>query len=132
MGEKLKHMSKSWKDVLSSLEDDEIAIEYCYIPRMQYLKEVKPYYGAFLLRKSVKHPIFVQLANVDSVRSLFKNDDPEQLFINNLYVSGNTAVLYKLLWEKLCPYLKGIKKSTTALLDYYQTLILICYMVTMG
>lgn len=120
LGERLKRMSKSWKEVMSSLEDDEIAIEYCYIPRMEYLKEVNPFYGAFLLRKSFKHPIFVQLANVDSVINLFRNNDPDQLFINHLYSSGNTAELYKLLWEKLCPYLKGIKKvyySPTGLLS---------------
>ena len=34
LGELLKEESKTWQDVKASLDDGEIAIEYCYAPRM--------------------------------------------------------------------------------------------------
>ena len=51
LGKQLRDMARTWQDVKASLADSEIAIEYCYAPRMEHYPDVQPYYGAFVIRK---------------------------------------------------------------------------------
>lgn len=98
----------SWKKVRESLADDEIAIEYSYVPIMQKYPDMKPHYGAFVLRRDFNCPKLVSLENVDSAEAIFYNDNQDKLAISKLY-SGQSRTLYNMLWQKLTPYLKGIK-----------------------
>ena len=109
LGELLKEKSRTWQDVKAVLNDGEIAIEFCYAPKMEHYPDLQPYYGAFVMRKDFDHPILVSLENVDSVEAAFDNDDADALFINELYSSHKAVTLYNMLWSKLLPYLDGIK-----------------------
>lgn len=109
LGESLKRESRTWQDVKASLDEDEIAIEYSYTPRMEHYPDVQPYYGAFVMRKNFDHPILVSLENVDSVEAIFGDIESDALLINNLYASNKSITLHNMLWSKLLPYMNGIK-----------------------
>ena len=109
IGEWLKNSTKTWEDVRASLDSKDIAIEFCYAPRMEHYPELEPYYGVFVLRKDFDFPILIQLENVDTLESLIDTENPDEVFINDLYNSDRTTQLYKTLWEKIDPYLKDIK-----------------------
>lgn len=109
-GDKLKSQTHTWKDVQTSLDGDEAAIEFCYVPKMQYLRDVKPYYAAFVLRKDFDSPIFVPLENMDSIISVYRSSNGDQLAINEMYSSNKVMKFYKMLWSKITPHLRGIKK----------------------
>ena len=108
--EYLKKRSRTWQDVKASLDDDEIAIEYCYAPRMEHYPDVQPYYGAFIIRKDFNHPVLVSLENVDSVEAVFDNIESDALLINELYASKKSIMLHNMLWSKILPYMNGVRK----------------------
>lgn len=110
LGELLKKESRTWQDVKASLADDEIAIEFCYAPRMEHYPDVQPYYGAFVMRKDFDHPVLVSLENVDSVEAVFDNIESDELLINNLYASNKSITLHNMLWNKILPYMNGVRK----------------------
>lgn len=108
LGQWLIDDSKTWKDVQASLDEHDVAIEYCYAPHMDNYLDVEPFYGAFVLRKGFVSPILVSLENVDTVEAVFDSDNPDEIFINDLYSTNKAITLYKMVWEKLTPYLKGV------------------------
>lgn len=108
-GQLLKDKTKTWKDVQNVLDNDEIAIEYCYAPRMDKYPDLKPYYGAFVLRKDFEHPILVSLDNVDLIEELFDSDNADEFFFNELYAFDKSSTLYRMLWQNITPYLTDIK-----------------------
>lgn len=108
LGQLLKEKSKTWQDVKASLEDGEIAIEYCYAPRMENYPDMQPYYGAFIMRKDFDSPMLISLENVDSVEAVFDDVESDPLMINDLYASNKSVTLHNMLWSKLTQYLNGI------------------------
>ena len=110
LGKQLLDMARTWQDVKASLADGEIAIEYCYAPRMEHYPEVQPYYGAFVIRKDFDYPVLVSLENVDSVEAVFDNIETDELLINNLYASNKSITLHNMLWNKILPYMNGVRK----------------------
>ena len=108
-GQWLCNEAKTWKSVQESLDESDIAIEYCYTPHMEKYPDLEPFYGAFVLRKGYDYPILVSLENVDVVEDIFDSDNPDEIFINDLYSTDKSVTLYKMLWEKLTPYMKGVK-----------------------
>lgn len=110
LGQRLLDGANTWKDIKAALDDGEVAIEYCHVPRMEQYPDMKPYYGAFVLRKDYNHPLLVTLENVDSVEAVFGNAESSELLVNELYASNKSTLLYSMLWRKLLPYLNGVKK----------------------
>ena len=111
LGQWLGQESKSWKDIQQSLDDREIAIEYSYAPQIVKFpdKNVQFRYIAFVIRKDYNYPKLISLEDIDSIKKVVENDSVDELFINDLYASDKTVSLHKMIWEKLTPYLKGIK-----------------------
>jgi CHAT domain-containing protein len=109
LGQWLVEDSKTWKDVQESLNEHDIAIEFCYTPHMDTFSKVEPFYGAFVLRKGYDSPILVSLENVDVVEDVFDNDNPDELFVNDLYSDDKKLKLFNMLWHKLTPYLNDVK-----------------------
>lgn len=110
LGKQLLDMARTWQDVKASLADGEIAIEYCYAPRMEHYPDVQPYYGAFIIRKDFNHPVLVSLENVDSVEAVFDNIESDALLVNELYASKKSVTLHNMLWSKILPYMNGVRK----------------------
>ena len=108
-GQWLNRETKSWENVRESLEEGEIAIEFCYAPRMDIIPEVQLFYGAFVLRKDYEYPIFISLEKEDLIDKIFDNQNSDILFINEFYSSESVVKLTNMIWEKLIPYLNDIK-----------------------
>lgn len=106
LAEELRDSAGNWEAVRDALSDDEVAIEFTYVPIMQTYPEMEEHYGAFVLKKDFSAPKLVLLADVDSVEDIIYNTDPDELFINNLYNTNNATRLYSLLWEKLIQFLE--------------------------
>ena len=102
----LREKSTTWKDVRTSLDNDEIAIEYCDV----LADDLQHCYGAFVIRKDFDYPILVSLEEVDSVEDLCNGVESDPLKINEFYLSNKSVTLYNMLWSKLMPYMDGVKK----------------------
>lgn len=109
LGERIERETPSWMEVRNCLGDDEVAIEYCYAPKMDKYPNIEAHYGAFILRRGGTHPVLVQLAITDSIDGIIDCDNPDAMFINDVYSTENSKKLYDMLWQKITPYLKGIK-----------------------
>lgn len=94
--------SIKWKNVLESLNDDDIAIEFYNIPIIQRHDTIQkmdgePRYCAVILKKDYQYPQIVALC---------KESELNELDEDTLYCSD---VLYRLVWEPLESKLKGVK-----------------------
>ena len=108
-GQWLVEDTKTWEDIQKSLDDHDIAIEFCYSPHMDTFSKLKPFYGAFVLRKDYEYPLLISLENVEVVEEVFDNDNPDEIFVNELYSSDKAVTLYRMLWDRITPYLQDIK-----------------------
>ena len=116
---RIKKSTATWQDVRDALDEGEVAVEYCYAPRIKSLSDERLYYGAFVMRKDFDAPILVSLENVDTVDDVFYGKNSDALSVNELYSGAECDSLYGMLWSKLEPYLQGAKKvyySPTGLL----------------
>lgn len=110
LGEWIKKTTATWQNVRDALEDGEVAVEFCYAPHMFRYPELQPHYGAFVLKKGFNAPVLVSLGNVNTVEDVFYVNNPDALFVNELYSGAKCDSLYDMLWSKLEPYLQGAKK----------------------
>lgn len=108
LGNWLKTDSKTWEDVKKTLNGGEIAIEYCHIPNIDNIPITDFRYGLFLLRSDSDYPVFIVLDDINVVNGLFHFNNPEALFINELYSSSKKASIYNMIWKPLTSYLDGI------------------------
>lgn len=108
----IKNNIKTWKDVLSNLEEGEAAIEYVtyagFTEEGEPDKEMK--YGALVLSKNVGYPIFVNLCNFndlyDQELAALKNGE---IGINELYKKSGNCKLYELIWDKIEQHLFNVR-----------------------
>jgi tetratricopeptide (TPR) repeat protein/CHAT domain-containing protein len=107
----------TWADVRTSLEDDEVTIEFSSFPYYRPNGEWSDstFYIALVLRKGFEHPIMVSLCEVKQLDSLFQRKDSDKELIADLYRGavpvGENGLsygmrLYQLLWEPLDSLLK--------------------------
>lgn len=105
--ELIKGEIKTWKDVASSLKDNEIAVEITDCPVIFPNDSVKSQLHALIVTNNCDMPFCIKLGNyyeiADELRMLFSGDP---LSINHVYSTRNNAI-YRLLWEKLKGYCKG-------------------------
>lgn len=121
IGELLKHKSGTWEDIQNVLDEGEYAIEFTHIPIMEKYPVVEAHYGAYIIGKEYKSPRLVLLDIVDSVESVIVNDNPDELFINNLYSKKINRTVYDMIWKTIRPYLKEnctVYYSPTSFLSY--------------
>ncbi|WP_027066161.1 CHAT domain-containing protein [Maribacter sp. Hel_I_7] len=100
-----------WKDVKNSLKQKDVAIEFVnFMPSEVNRKE--SYYGAFVLRKDLEFPIYINLFEESQLNDLIspivkKNNHPASV-IKDLYeVNGNK--IYNLIWKQLETHLQGVE-----------------------
>lgn len=111
----------SMTDVQRTLATDEVAIEFVSFDLFNKKWTDSTLYGAYVLRKNDAVPVFVPICEEMQLQQLFDSaGTTATAMVNNFYRGvdlGNTnnssflgTALYKLIWEPLEPYLKGIKK----------------------
>ena len=105
--ELIKGEIKTWKDIASSLKDNEIAVEITDSPVIYPNDSVTSQLHALIVTHNCDMPCCVKLGNyyeiADELRMLFSGDP---LSINQVYSTRNNAI-YRLLWGKLKGYCKG-------------------------
>lgn len=97
------------ENVKSALNDDEVAIEYTYIPIMSKYDDLTGYYGVFIIKKGWDAPKMIILDKVDDIEDIIYDNEPDELFLNQLYGKEKMKTLYKMLWSKLESYLYNIR-----------------------
>lgn len=95
----------NFEDITKSLDENEVAIEFTYMPRIENTTSSswQGRFGALIARKGAKAPIVVELCVVDDFDE----------YVDSLTTSNNYGLyhkkdnsIYSMLWEKLTPYLK--------------------------
>ena len=104
--------------IRSSLDDDEIAVDFCYLPIIDSFANIRISYCAFVIKNDFEAPKLIILSDVLTMKDAVLNLDFNEENITNLYSNSN---LYKLVWEKLQPDLNNISTiyySTAGHLSY--------------
>lgn len=94
----------TWENVCKQLNKNDVAIEFVEINNLEPLDRSAFYYGALILRKGYKHPIFVELdsksvidKNIETILRSFNNGtNISQSKWNNV-----SKQLYNSIWRKL-------------------------------
>ena len=110
----------TWNNIANILNEDEAAIEFCYIVTMDSITNAKGYYGAFIIRKEYTSPRLILLGSINDVEEITQGVDDDIFSINDFYTSQKHRDLYKLTWANIEPYLKDcstIYYSTTGQLS---------------
>jgi CHAT domain-containing protein len=105
--ERLLSSFHSWDEIKKALKEDEIAIDFTYVPKMEDWDKYQGFYGAFVITNDSKIPHLVSLCEVDSINQYFANTNADAMQISKLY--QESVPIYNKLWGKLEPYLKGKK-----------------------
>ncbi len=107
--------SGRWSDVVNMLNEDEAAIDFCFIITMDSIANAKDYYGAFILRKDSKAPQMILLSEIGDVDEIIDSAVKDDFNINDFYISDRSNDFYKITWDKIEPFLEG------CLTVYYST-----------
>lgn len=98
----LTNVSPTFKDVVSALTDNEVALEFVHIPFINslsnYQADYGANYGALVFRKGFESPSVVILCPEDSLDVLLENNNGE--YDLAIYDSDSTK-LYRMLWKPL-------------------------------
>lgn len=106
---------KKWTDVLSMLNDDEVALEFCYVTDIDRSQTLNPYpefkhnYGVYILRKDFSSPQLILLDEIDKIEDIFYQNKIDEVFINELYKQEKSNMLYDKIWKNILPYLNGVR-----------------------
>ena len=106
LADELIKSAGKWEDVRDALSENEVAIEFTYVPVMPIYPNMEAHYGAFVIKKNYSAPKLILLDEVDSIEDIIFNNDPDELFINNLYSKANTTKLYSMIWKEITPYIE--------------------------
>ena len=106
LADELIKSAGKWEDVRDALSENEVAIEFTYVPIMPIYPNMEAHYGAFVIKKNYSAPKLILLDEVDSIEDIIFNNDPDELFINNLYSKANTTKLYSMIWKEITPYIE--------------------------
>ena len=105
-GSQLMAHFKTFGDVQRMLSDNEIAIEFIFLPQVKTpFDKSELSYGALLLAKNDTIPKLIALCSEYDLEDLMEANIPMgQNEIDSLYTSSNKT-LYHMIWEKIEPYI---------------------------
>lgn len=103
----------TFNDVANALYDNEAAIEFFeYVDLLS--DSISIQYAAYVVLPDRDAPIMIKLASFQNMTDTIRNILFDETELNSLYTKSND-VLYKMIWDKLIPYLSN--KETV----YYST-----------
>jgi CHAT domain-containing protein len=101
--EKLRQQFKSYNDVRCSLTDNDVAVEFIYLPDVTSVDKASLSYGALILKAKDDSPKFVRLCSEEELKELLCIDDSiKKVDLNTIYSTGNNS-LYNMLWARIDP-----------------------------
>lgn len=105
--EKLLSAFHSWNEIKDALKEDEIVVDFTFIPKIKDLDHSDGYYGAFVITKDSHIPQLVSLCYVDSLDNSLIGASSDASQISILY--KGSLPIYKKLWGNLDKFLRGKK-----------------------
>lgn len=118
--ETIKNAHCNWYDIQNKLKEDEVAIEFCYVPLKDFLVGTSLdsvlFYGAFILQKNESYPKLILLDKIEKIDELTSHALSDEYTINEFYSKSNSNAFYDAVWKKIIPYLTGINTI------YYSTI----------
>jgi CHAT domain-containing protein len=112
-GEYRKGMQTTWRDVKNNLKTDEAAVEFTNFRVKERNIGSVSYYCALIIRSDSDYPEMIKLFEEDELTAIIGNNQENNLtYINSVYGtrSQTDSSLYKLIWQPLETYLKGVNK----------------------
>ena len=108
--DRLIQQFKSTSDIQNMLSDDEIAIEFVFLPQIKMpFEDSELRYGALILTKDSDAPILVPLCSEYDLEDLFdEGNTNKETFVDKLYDIKDTR-LYDLVWSGIEPYISSGK-----------------------
>lgn len=108
----------TYKDIVESLEEDEIAIEFFESVDL-FSDSVSIYYGAYICLPKTEAPLMVKIDPFQKITNIVRNilDETE---LNTIYSESNDA-MYNMIWKNLMPYIdqkKTVYYSTSGTLSF--------------
>ena len=101
----IRNVINEYSRLNAQLSNNEIVVEYCYIPVCNNLSDTQYYYGAFVFGKNYPAPKLVLFAEVEQINNLILSLDFDEFQINEFYKPINSINIYNKIWKKLEPYL---------------------------
>ena len=103
--DKLLSSFHTWDEIKNALQDDEVAIEFTYIPKITGWEEedATGYYGAYVLANHSQRPELITLCEVDAINHYFTGA-ADALQISSTY--KDSVSIYNNIWRKLDQYIK--------------------------
>ena len=98
----------SWYEIKECLDDNEIAIDFTYIPIISSWPDNKRYYGAFILKKDYKSPKLVLIEEETILHRKIIYDDSDEIQINTFYDKKNMNDIYRMLFNNLSSYIGNV------------------------
>ena len=104
--DKLKQQFKLTNDVKDMLSDSEVAIEFVFLPQINYpLEKSELRYGALILTKDCDAPHFISLCSESDLKNLLDEERSKQDLVDKLYDIKDTR-LYDKVWASIDPYIQ--------------------------
>lgn len=94
---------RNFNDISKVLNNDEIAIDFCYIPINNDL-----FYGAYILRNNGDLKL-ISLSKIEDIDILASEIFSDEYILNEVYSNTNHR-LYDAIWANIIPHLDGVKK----------------------
>lgn len=101
----LHNIRRSCRDVQEALDENDIAIEFTYIPEDNFSRSER-HYGAFVLAKNFESPKFVVLEEDVVVDKKLLSENYDELFLGQLYSDIEMKAIYQMIWSKLSSFIK--------------------------
>lgn len=103
LSDSIIHFYRNLNDISDVLNDDEIAIDFCYIPIDNDL-----FYGAYILRNNGDLKL-ISLSKIEDIDKLTSEMFSDEYILNEVYSNTNHR-LYDAIWANIIPFLDGVKK----------------------
>ena len=103
---------KSFDDIVGSLSDDELIIQFCDVSNHAQLPDndlLKHYYTAYIVSNKYICPIYYFICRKDELDSCLLLDNDAQMYYNELYSRKKSSTLYSLIFKSLKLYLETAK-----------------------
>lgn len=106
--EAIKSQFKSFKDVQNSLLDNEVAIEFIFLPQVTIpIEDSKMSYSALILTKQNDSPKLVSLCTEDDLEKILCLHDSTLQSDPNLLYSTTNRALYEKIWGNIEPFISN-------------------------
>ena len=105
--DKVNSQFKTYADVKQLLSDNDVAIEFIYIPQVKIpIEESELSYGALILTKNDDSPKLVSICKEKELENVLDIRDSVNHYSPDILYSVSDQTLYRMIWSKIMPFIK--------------------------